>query len=348
MLKWYEQIVPDGDVVISSRVRLARNLEGYKFSPLLKESEAVKLVDEVKSITSSLAEQDNRKYYSCNIKSLSDIDKAAMVERHIVSPLLVEKEQTTGLILSEDETVSIMINEEDHVRIQSIVGGLNLEKAYDIANRIDDIAYDKLHFAYDDKYGYITSCPTNVGTGMRASCMVFLPALSAARLIHKLIEEVGRYGVTIRGIYGEGTKSIGSIYQISNQKTLGNSEREIIQNINRIVDQVMKQERKRREYMLSVNADELENQVYRAYGILKYARQITSNDAMTLLAQLKFGLDSGLIKFDKEFNVHKMMMGVQPGSLQWALGRNVGSTARDKARAEYISKELPNICEKAD
>jgi len=343
MLKWYEQIVPDGDVVISSRVRLARNLEDYMFSPLLEEDEAIKLVDQVKGITSALEEEDHRKYYSCNIKSLSDIDKAAMVERHIVSPLLVDKEQTTGLILSEDETVSIMINEEDHVRIQAIVGGMNLEKAYEVADHIDDLAYDKLKFAYDEKYGYMTSCPTNVGTGMRASCMVFLPALNAARMIQKLIEEVGRYGVTIRGIYGEGTKSLGSIYQISNQKTLGNSEREIIQNLNRIVDQVMKQERKRREYMLSLNTDEIEDQVYRAYGILKYARQITPDDAMTFLSQIKFGADSGLIKFDREFNVHNMMMGVQPGSLQWTLGKNVGSTTRDKSRAEYISKELPRI-----
>lgn len=343
MLKWYEQIVPDGDVVISSRVRLARNLENYKFSPLLSESDAGKLVDEVKMLTKPLAEKDDRKYYSCNIRSLSDIDKTAMVERHIVSPLLAEKEQTTGLILSDDETVSVMINEEDHVRIQAIVGGMNLDEAYEIANKIDDIAYDKLGFAYDERYGYKTSCPTNVGTGMRASYMVFLPALSAARMIPKLIEEVGRYGVTIRGIYGEGTKSLGSIYQISNQKTLGLSEREIIENLKRIVGQVVKQERKRKEYMLSLNSDEIEDQVYRAYGILKYARQITSDDAMTLLAQMKFGADSGLIKFDREFNIHRMMMGVQPGSLQWSIGKNVGSMSRDKARAEYISKELPTI-----
>ena len=343
MLKWYEQIIADGDVVISSRIRLARNLVDYKFSPLLTELEAYKLVEEVKSLTKSLAEQDERKYYSCNIKSLSDIDKTAMVERHIVSPLLAEKEQTTGLILSDDETVSVMINEEDHIRIQAIVGGMNLEQAYDIANKIDDVAYDKLKIAYDEKYGYMTSCPTNVGTGMRASCMAFLPALSAARMIPKLIEEVGRFGVTIRGIYGEGTKSLGSIYQISNQKTLGDSEGEIIGNLKRIVDQIVNQERKRKEYMLSCNTDEIEDQVYRAYGILKYARQITSDDAMILLSQLKFGADSQLIRFDKEFNIHKLMMGVQPGSLQWNIGKNVGSISRDKARAEYISKELPTI-----
>lgn len=343
MLKWYEQIVPDSDVVISSRIRLARNLEGYPFSSKMEEEQAIPLVNEVKNITASLAEKDKRRYYSCNISTLSDIDKQAMVERHIVSPLLAEKQQTTGLILSEDETVSIMINEEDHVRIQAIVGGMNLGKAYEEADRIDDIAYEKLKFAFDEKFGYLTACPTNVGTGMRASCMVFLPALSAARMIPKLIEEVGKYGVTIRGIYGEGTKSLGSIYQISNQKTLGQSEREIIDNLNRIVTQVVKQERKRREYMLSVNTDELEDQVYRSYGVLRYARQITSEDAMTLLSQLKFGVDCGLIKFEREFNIHKLMMGVQPGSLQWSIGKNVGSKTRDQSRAEYIRKELPTM-----
>lgn len=343
MLKWYEQMAPDNDVVISSRVRLARNLETYPFSSKITDEQAADLVNEVKEITDSLTEQDNRKFYSCNISTLSDIDKSAMVERHIVSPLLAEKEQVTGLILSEDETVSVMINEEDHVRIQAIIGGMNLEQAYKEADIVDDIAFEKLHFAYDEKFGYLTACPTNAGTGMRASCMVFLPALSAARMIQKLMEEVGKYGVTIRGIYGEGTKSLGSIYQISNQKTMGISESEIIENLKRIVFQVVKQERKRREYMLSVNTDEIEDQVFRTYGVLKYARQLSSDDAMTLLSQLKFGLDCGLIKFDREFNIHKMMMGVQPGSLQWILGKTVGSASRDQARAEYLRGELPTI-----
>ena len=178
---------------------------------------------------------------------------------------------------------------------------------------------------------------------MRASCMVFLPALGSARMIQKLIEEVGKYGVTIRGIYGEGTKSLGCIYQISNQKTMGISESEIIENLKRIVLQVVKQERKRREYMLSVSADEIEDQVYRSYGVLKYARQISSDDAMTLLSQVKFGKDCGLIKFEREFNVYKLMMGVQPGSLQLTLGKNVGSLTRDQARAEYIRRELPAV-----
>ncbi len=343
MLKWYEQSASDSDVVISSRVRLARNLVTYPFSSKIVEEQAAALVNEVKQIAGALSEKENRRFYACNISTLSDIDKIAMVERHIVSPLLAEKEQTTGLILADDESVSIMINEEDHVRIQAIVGGMNLEQAYAEADRIDDIAYEKLQFAYDEKYGYLTACPTNAGTGMRASCMMFLPALTSARMIQKLIEEVGKYGVTIRGIYGEGTKSLGSIYQISNQKTMGISESEIIENLKRIVLQVVKQERKRREYMLSVSSDEIQDQVFRSYGVLKYARQISSDDAMTLLSQLKFGADCGLIRFEREFNIHKLMMGVQPGSLQWTLGKNVGSLTRDQARAEYIRKELPTI-----
>lgn len=343
MLKWYEEKAADSDVVISSRVRLARNLVSYPFSGKLLEEQAVTLVEEVKNITDTLTEDEDRKYYNCSISTLNDIDKTAMVERHIVSPLLAKKKQTTGLILSEDETISIMINEEDHVRIQAIVGGMNLDKAYEEANRIDDITDEKLKYAFNERYGYLTACPTNAGTGLRASYMVFLPALSAARKMQKLTEEVSKYGVTIRGIYGEGTKSLGSIYQISNQKTMGNTEGEIIENLNRIVMQIVKQERKRREYMISVSYDLIEDQVHRSYGVLKYAKQISSGDAMTLLAQLKFGVDCGLIKFDKEFNIHQMMMEIQPASLQWKLGKNVGSVMRDKSRAEFINSELPAI-----
>ena len=173
MLKWYEINGPESDVVISSRIRLARNLEQYLFSAKLDDETAKAMVDEVKEITPTLSQAGTRKFYACNISTLNDIDKTAMVERHIVSPLLAEKDQPTGLILSEDETISIMINEEDHIRIQAIVGGMNLEEAYEEAEKIDDIAYEKLHFAYDEKYGYLTSCPTNAGTGLRASCMVF-------------------------------------------------------------------------------------------------------------------------------------------------------------------------------
>ncbi len=343
MLKWYEQKAPDGDVVISSRVRLARNLANYPFSLKISNDQAEKMVEEVKETTEDLNQGTGKKHYSCNLGTLSNIDKRAMVERHIISPNLVENQQVTGLILSEDETISIMINEEDHLRIQSIVGGMNLEAAYEVASRVDDIVSEKLDIAFDEKYGYLTSCPTNVGTGLRASCMVFLPALSLAGIIHRMFEELSKYGVTIRGIYGEGTKSLGSLYQISNQKTLGKTEREIIYSLNNVVNQIVKQERLKRQEIQDNNYDKIEDQVYRAYGILKYARQLTSSEAMSLLAQIKLAIDCDLIKFDKDVNIHKLMMGVQPGSLQWTIGKDVDDSQENYSRAEYLRKEIPRV-----
>lgn len=343
MLKWYKEPAKNNDVVISSRIRLARNLKKFPFSPKLTDQQAVELVKEVKEASVAMEGQSKKKFFSCNVDIMSDTDKTAMVERHIISPLLVEKKQNTGLILSEDEKISIMINEEDHLRIQSITGGMNIGEAFRTANEVDDITNEVLGFAYHEQYGYLTACPTNVGTGMRASYMVFLPALTAAGKIIKLGEELGQYGIALRGTYGEATKSVGSLYQISNQKTLGSTEREIIENLNRIVEQVMKQERRQREHMLTNNYDEIEDKVHRSYGVLKYAKLLSSSDAMALLAQLKLGMDMNMIHLGENYNVHELMMEIQPGNLQCNLDKNVGSVQRDKYRADYIRKKLPEI-----
>lgn len=345
MPKWYKDIGKNSDVVISSRVRLARNLNNYPFSAKITESQATSLLHEVLGASSKLQADSHLKYYTCNVHLLTDTDKAAMVERHVISHLLLEKNQDTGLVLSEDEKVSIMINEEDHLRIQSITGGMNIEEAFQTANQVDDILGELLQFAYDEKYGYLTSCPTNLGTGLRASYMMFLPALAVSRKIEKLTEELGQYGIALRGTYGEASKSVGNLYQISNQKTLGSTEKDIIDGLNRIVEQVMRQERRQREYMLATNYDELEDKVYRTYGILKYARQLNAHDAMTLLSQLKLGLDIGLIQLEKEHNIHELMMEIQPGNLSYQLDKNYGSIQRDKYRADYIRSKLPNIVE---
>ncbi|MFU0826365.1 MAG: Protein-arginine kinase [Lachnoclostridium sp.] len=341
MAKWYEEEGENHDVVISSRVRLARNLKDYPFSPKLTDKQAAELVEKVKAAAPVIEEQTSRKYYSCNADILDDTKKTAMVERHIISPLFVTKKQTTGLILSEDESVSIMINEEDHLRIQSITGGMNIGAAFQEANRIDDITSELFDYAFHEKYGYLTSCPTNVGTGLRASYMMFLPALTVAGRIIKLAEELAQYGIALRGTYGEASKSVGSLYQISNQKTLGSTEKEIMEALDRIVEQVMKQERRQREYFLTNNYDEFEDKVYRSYGILKYAKQISSSDAMSLLAQLKLGVDLNLINLGDDFNIHELMMEIQPGNLQCQLDKNVGSIERDKYRADYIRRKLP-------
>lgn len=343
MNKWYEEQSADSDVVISSRIRLARNIKGFYFQERMNRESAIQLVNKVTGLTKDLELKEDQKFYHCSINKLRDIDKASMVEWHIISPLLAEKELETGLIVSEDEGISVMVNEEDHLRIQAIACGMNMEKAFLDADRIDDYFSEQLGYAYDDRYGYLTSCPTNVGTGLRASYMVFLPALNIAGKIEKLAEEIGRYGAQIRGIYGEGTKGLGHIFQISNKTTLGRSEKEIIDNLEKLVDQVVFQERKRREYLINMNSDEIEDKVYRSYGVLKYAKKINTVDALMMLSQLKLGMDAGLMKLSEPLNIHKLMMEITPANLQKSLGKSIGRTERDRYRAEYISKKLPQL-----
>lgn len=342
MIKWYEEKGDNNDIVISSRVRLARNLTRYPFATKLNDQLALQLVEEVQTEMKNYRNSDGKFIY-CNLSSLGDIDKIAMVERHILSLTMAEKKQDTGLMLSENESVSMMINEEDHVRIQAFAGGMNISQAFDKANELDDVANEKLGFSFHEKYGYLTACPTNVGTGLRASYMVFLPALGAVGKIKRLAEEVSKYGVTLRGMYGEGSEGVADIYQISNQKTIGSSEKDIIDNLNSIVWQVIKQERKRREYVLTNNYDAIEDQVYRSYGVLKYTKQINAKDAMTLLAQIKFGFDCGILKPKGDYNIYKMMMAIQPSNLQYRIGKNVGNGIRDKARAEFLNTNLPEL-----
>lgn len=332
------------DIFISSRIRFARNLNDYNFAPKLSQQAADELVGRVKEILPKLKElNQNKRYYSCDVNELAELDRNAMVEKHIISPEFAAKKQHTGLILSEDETVSIMINEEDHVRIQVLQSGMNLEEALKEANAIDDLMHEMLGFAFDEKLGYLTTCPTNVGTGLRASYMVFLPALTTAKRMPQLIEEVSKYGIAIRGMYGEHSKSMGGLYQISNLKTLGYSETELIQNLNRFVAQIVQQEKKLRIYMLSTEYDELQDQVSRSYGILKYAKRISSSEAMSLLADVKFGMDTGLLKPIDPPNLFRLMMAIRPCSLQWKLSKNVGKTTRDRIRADYIRNHLPDI-----
>lgn len=236
-----------------------------------------------------------------------------------------------------------MVNEEDHLRIQAMASGMNIKYAMERADKIDDLLSEQLPIAFDDTYGYLTTCPTNTGTGLRASYMVFLPALTMAGKLERLAQEVGKYGIIIRGIYGEGSKALGFIYQISNQKTLGSSEQDIIESLNQVILQVIKLERTRREYMLSINAEEIKDKVYRSYGILKYAKLITTVDAMTLLAQIKLGFDTGLIKLKETPNFHRIMMEIQPASLQKQYGKVIGNGERERVRAEFLNKRLPDI-----
>ena len=342
MLKWFEQSGNYKDVVISTRVRLARNLKKYPFAAKLNDDTAKELVNEVCLGFKNYHDQQGS-YLAYRLNELSEIDRLAMMEHHIISPHIAQKQQNCGLLVCEDESASIMVNEEDHLRIQTLTGGMNIKDAFIRANEIDDALTEKFDIAFDEKYGYLTSCPTNVGTGLRVSYMMFLPALSAEGKINRLASEASKYGVTLRGLYGEGSKSVASIYQVSNQKTLGISEHDIIEGLGSIVLQIIKQEQIRREYVLSKNYNSIEEQVYRSYGILKYTKHIDLKDAMTLLAQVKLGIDAGILKVKSSASIYKMMMNSQPSCIQYRLGQNAGSEKRERLRAEYINQNLPEL-----
>lgn len=342
-MKWYDDDGNNNDVVISSRIRLARNLENYPFSSKLSNDQASSVLEEVNKGIPNLESKLSKRINGYSLDKINDIDKQAMVERHIISPEFVNKKQKSGLLLSEDEKISVMVNEEDHLRIQSITNGMNIDDAYITANATDDIMSEYLNYAFHEKYGYLTCCPTNLGTGLRASYMLFLPALSLSKKINKLAEELSKFGIILRGTHGEGTKTIGYLYQISNQKTLGRNEEEIIAGLNKIVEQVVEQERNQREYIIKNNYHEIQDQIYRSYGVLKYARQLSTNDSLTLLSQLKLGADTNLIKFERACNVYGLMVESQPGNLQNNAKEEFDSSQRDRYRATYIRDNLPEL-----
>ena len=342
-MKWYDDNGNNKDVVITSRIRLARNLKNYLFSSKLSNDQASSVFEEVNKGIPNLESKLSKKINGYTLNSLNDIDKEAMMERHIISPELVNKKQNSGVLLSEDEKISVMVNEEDRLRIQSITNGMNIDDAYIVANAIDDIMSEYLSYAFHEKYGYLTCCPTNLGTGLRASYMLFLPALSISEKISKLAEELSKFGITLRGTHGEGTKTIGYLYQISNQKTLGRTEEEIIAGLNKIVEQVVAQERNQREYIIKNNYHETQDQIYRSYGVLKYARQLSTNDSLTLLSQLKLGVDTNLIKFESACNIYGLMVKAQPGNLQNKAKEELDSSQRDRYRANYIRDNLPEL-----
>lgn len=345
MDKWFDDTENMNNIVISSRVRLARNLYNYPFSLKINDEQTKRLVNDVKESFFGQSEQVKHDYDFYEVNQLDRIDKLYFVETHSVSPLLIKKDHSTGVILSKDASTSIMINEEDHLRIQAVSAGENMGKVFKEANRIDDLFSERLIYAFNQKYGYITSCPTNLGTGLRASYMVHLPFLESEELIKSLSDEMNRFGFTIRGIYGEGTQALGSIYQISNQKTLGQSEEEIISSLNNIVQQVIKQEKILRENTKKKNPLGMEDMVFKAYGILKHARCLTSQDAMTYLSRIRIGLCEGLMnpKDENKFNIYHLMIQIQPANLQKAFGKIMTSDERDKFRAELIRLELPEM-----
>lgn len=294
MNKWYLNLHEDSenDIVLSTRIRLARNLEQFPFGDNISNDDAIKLSELIKGAVTDINLGENALTFYAGI-DLDDVTIKSLVEKHSVSPDFVTKRNASSLLLSADESISIMINEEDHVRIQALQSGLCLDGALDIANKIDDVIDARVNYAFDEKLGYLTTCPTNIGTGLRASVMLHLPAYERANMIPNLASMVSKLGLTIRGVFGEGSHQRGSIYQISNQITLGISESDAIANLEGIVLQIIKQERLMRKSQFDASPA-IEDAIYRGYGILKYARRISSQEMYQLISVLREGISLGV------------------------------------------------------
>lgn len=323
-------------IVLTSRIRLARNLKNYKFPLKMTGEESNDVVEEVKNAV----DRQNLNYKLTYMRDLSDVEKSVMVEKHLISPALAEKKETGAFLLSNDEKVSIMINEEDHIRIQTLGTGMSLKECWELSNKIDDVLEEEVDYAFDRELGYVTACPTNIGTGMRASVMVHLPALSITNQIEKLLIGISQLGVAVRGVYGEGTKSMGHLYQISNQGTLGASEETLIDKISQIVAQIVEKEERMRAHLKKNNLYEIEDDCCRAYGLLTNARRMPTEEAMKLLSLLKLGKEMEIIDKAKNKDIYRLMIKIQPNNILSYTDTELTTKERDKMRAEIIRNEL--------
>ncbi|MGN1269253.1 MAG: protein arginine kinase [Clostridia bacterium] len=334
MLNWYLQNGKDSDVVISSRVRLARNIADIPFPTKFSEEQAKDVINRIKDITPSIG-------YGLKFVSLSDLDditKISLVEKHIISPeFAMDKKQQGAILINDEENICIMINEEDHMRMQVFASGLELENLKNLAIEIEEKIGQMLNYASNENYGYLTACPTNVGTAMKASVMIHLPALTMTGNINKILNIINGFGMNIHGIYGEGTQSQGDIYQISNNQTLGLTESDIIKNLNVITEKVIEQERMARKY-LAKNLIDLEDRIYRAYGTLAYATKLSTDEARKLLSYVKLGTDLGIIKELDDSKISKLYLYVQPANLQKYVGKALDGYEREIKRPEVVKE----------
>lgn len=337
---WMQEEGPDHDIVLSTRIRLARNFTDVPF-PLMAEDEELKIVSNwIKEHFSqkSFAQYENLEYFA--MEDLQPLEKQVLVEKHLISPFLVERQKESGVLLSKNEQVSLMVNEEDHLRLQLYFPGLQLERGLEETLKFDDWLEEKIDYAFDENRGYLTSCPTNVGTGIRASVMMHLPALTLTGKIRKMVPAINQLGLVVRGIYGEGSEVAGNIYQISNQVTLGRSERDIIQDLHSVVEQLIARERDARQMLIDQSELRLEDRIFRSYGILKHSRIIESKEAAKCLSDLRLAIDIGYIKNLSTAILNELMILTQPAFLQQYAQETLIPEQRDMKRATIIRERL--------
>lgn len=334
-MHWYESKEADKGAVVSSRVRLARNLGSYPFSRKISAKQSVEMLNKIVEAAVQNRERIGELSFT-EVSSLSDLVKISMLERHIISPQMLSCSGSCGVLASDNASLALLVNEEDHIRIQSFRTGNDIDTAFEIANNVDDALEEVLDYAFSPRLGYLTSCPSNTGTGLRASYMVHLPMLERYNQLRRIVPVLTQFGMTIRGVFGEGSESFGSFYQISNQKTLGESEVEIIRNLKRITRGIVDREEDLLKRTIDKDKYELLDEVHRAYGILTNCVRISSKEAMSLLSSVRLGYCSGILKKNEpDTSLLSIMMEIREANMQ-IYGEVKSAEARDIVRAEYL------------
>ncbi len=336
--EWLKGSGPESDIVISSRIRLARNLAEFPFVSRANAADRGEIERVLR--THVLSMQASGELFYLDVDSLEGIDRQFLVERQLISREHADSEGARGVAIDQREQVSLMINEEDHLRIQVMFSGLDLQVAWDRINQIDDLIEQRVTYAFSESLGYLTACPTNVGTGMRVSVMLHLPALVITRQRDKLFRSLSKISLAVRGLYGEGSQAMGDFYQISNQVTLGRSEVELIDQVSEVVPTIINYERKARDFLVQESQENLHDRVSRAYGILRTAQTISSEETMMLLSSVRMGINLGLIQNLEIPTINKLLIYTQPAHLQKLSGVELDTADRNIERARYLRRHL--------
>lgn len=326
------------NIVMSSRIRLARNLAERPFPNKARKKELNEILATVINATENI--EFFKKSILLKINELDNVDKQFLIERHLMSHEHASNPEGKALIVSEEEVLSVMINEEDHLRLQVMQSGFNLDETWKIANTIDDALSQKLDFAYSLHWGYLTACPTNTGTAMRGSVMLHLPALVMTKQINKVLAAISKLNFASRGFYGEGTQASGNFYQISNQVSMGHAESDVLQNISGLIRQVIEQEEQARQALLVQNKPMLEDKIFRSYGVLKNAHIISSQETVELLSMVRLGIDLDIVKDVDRNAINELYIMIQPAHLQKIEGKKLSASERDTKRASLIREKI--------
>jgi protein arginine kinase len=331
---------PDSDIVISSRVRIARNLNMLPFPMLATNQQSKEILETLSHVLESKELANLGQFNEVLLSDLNELEKRVLVEKHLISPNLANESRNGAVLISDNEAASIMINEEDHLRIQCLYPGFQLEEAWEMASQIDDIFEDQVDYAFDETRGYLTSCPTNVGTGIRASVMIHLPALVLTQQMNRLLPAITQVGLAVRGIYGEGSEAVGNLFQISNQITLGQSETEIIENLHSVAKQIIEHEKAAREKLMLESSTRVKDRIQRSFGILSFAEVMDSKEASQRLSDVRLGLDLGIIDGVSSDVLNELIVMSQTGFLQQYYGHKLNTEERDFYRAKLIRDKL--------